>query len=214
MFSYSYTQCTHSSSGKRSFGFTLIELLISVAIIGVITGIIVLKYRAFDSTTLLKGAAYEIALALRETQVRSVSALQHDDKNFDNPYGITFTPSQKTYTVFEFTTTSEDPYYDVSDPVPVYAKAMNTVTLDRGIRVVDVCVTVGSNTYCNTDGVTRLDVSFKRPEFKAYYYAKKSGGDLSSTIDSATIKVSSTNNSANVFKVIVSRLGQISVVKE
>ena len=208
MFSYSYTQCTHSSSGKRSFGFTLIELLISVAIIGVITGIIVLKYRAFDSTTLLKGAAYEIALALRETQVRSVSALQHDDKNFDNPYGITFTPSQKTYTVFEFNSTSEYPYYDVPESNPDTAEDMSTVTLDRGMRIVDVCI---NDTDCSP---SRVDISFKRPEFKAYFYVPGKTQPQNEAISNAVIKIDSTNNTGNVFKVIVSRLGQISVVKE
>lgn len=76
----------HFSSSKirkaHARGFTLVELLISIAIITVITAIVVVRYRQFDSTVLLKGAAYEIALALREAQIQSVSAVRDVGNNF------------------------------------------------------------------------------------------------------------------------------------
>ncbi len=214
MFSYSYTHCTRSSSVKRNSGFTLIELLISVAIIAIITAIIVAKYKAFDSTTLLKSAAYEIALALRETQIRSVSALRHDDENFDNPYGISFTPLQNTYKIFQFKPPKVYPPVYPNYDTSTYAEDMSTVTLNRSMRIVDVCVDVSGIESCESDGIDRVDVSFRRPEFKAYFYVPGKSQAQNEAISNVVIKVDSSNNTTNVFKVIVSRLGQISVQKQ
>ena len=69
-------------------GFTLIELLISVLIIGIITTLVIVRYKQFDSTVLLKSAAYEVAFTLRETQVQSVSAARGAGNNFDYPRGL------------------------------------------------------------------------------------------------------------------------------
>jgi prepilin-type N-terminal cleavage/methylation domain-containing protein len=196
-----------SSSVKRNSGFTLIELLISIAIIGIVTAIVVMKYKSFDSTTLLKSTSYEIALALREMQIHSISALRHDrddDSNFDYPYGISFTSGANTYKIFQFTSPTEYPNYDTSS----YAEDLSTVTLDRSIRVVDLCI---DDTTCAQD---RVDISFKRPEFKAYFYVPGNSQVENEAISNVVIKVSSPNNATNVFKVIVSRLGQISVEKQ
>ena len=73
IFSLSQTHFFLFSKKKYQRGFTLVELLITFAIIAIITGIVLVKYKAFDSTVLLKSAAYELSLNLRETQAKSVS---------------------------------------------------------------------------------------------------------------------------------------------
>ncbi len=98
-------------------GFTLTELLISCAIIALVSTIVLVKYGSFDSTVLLKSAAYEIALTLREAQVRSVS-VSGEGGEFSYPYGVTFTPEQKVYRAFRFEDPLEYPYFDISEPSP------------------------------------------------------------------------------------------------
>ena len=220
------TSHTHSSSrtfsrkeGRRSArGFTLIELLISFAIIGIITAIVLFKYSSFDSTTLLKGAAYEIALNLREAQVKSVSVVRNNDNNnFDNPYGISFTPGEKTYQAFSYKDEAIappdrlNPKYDTSG----LAVKVGETTLDRGMYVKDVCVWevggVSGNYNC---AVSRLDISFRRPEFNSLFYVVANGYTTNNdmkVIPKVRIQLSSKNNADAGFYIEVTKLGQISI---
>lgn len=212
-------------------GFTLIELLICCAIIGVITAIVLLKYSSFDSTTLLKSAAYEIALSLREAQVKSVSVVRNNDNNnFDNPYGISFTPytpgmnpieDAKKYQAFSYKDQTidppdrENPKYNILENGTLAVKVGET-TLDRGMYVKDVCVWVGdtiTGSYSNCN-VTRLDVSYRRPEFNSLFYVVSQGYDDDTdmkAIPRVRIELSSTNNTDAGFFIEVTKLGQISI---
>jgi len=185
------------------------ELLISAAIVGIVSTIVLVRYGSFDGTVLLKGAAYEMALNLREAQVRSVS-VSGESGEFSYPYGITFTPENKTYTAFRFTSITEWPRYDVTEADPDYAVDVSVVTLTRTMQVSDVCIIVGGIENCT---VGRLDISFRRPEFKALFYAVNESGTpyATSTITDARIKVNSTGSNTSTFYVEVSSLGQISV---
>lgn len=198
----------HSSSRK---GFTLVELLISVAIISIVTATVLVRHNSFDSTVLLKGAAYEIALSLREAQVKSLSQVRSEVNNqasFNYPYGMSFTPGSKIYTAFKYASAvpTDRPNFSGSP-----AETINTFTLDRTMQVSDVCVYgTGLSDPCAVD---RLDISFRRPEYKALFYAVSGGTNYSTTITGAKIKVGSTNGT-NVFIVEITSLGQISVTKQ
>ncbi len=195
-------------------GFTLIELLISVAIIGILTAIVVVKYKSFDSTVLLKSSAYEVALALRESQVKAMSATR-GTTGFDFPRGISFTPGTQTYIAFQFTSTSsidtEYPRYDKSESDPDIAVPLGTSTMQRTVQISDVCTTTGTTETC---GLSRLDISYRRPEFKAIFYVPGNNLAQNKAITSAKIKLNSMNNTTNVFEVTASQLGQISVSKK
>ena len=218
IFSPSPIVCS-SDYTKKSLckGFTLIELLISCGIIAIISSIVLLKYSAFDSTVLLKGTAYEIALTLRDAQVKSVSAARSGSEAdaFNFPYGVTFTPGQKTYTAFRYKHATNSPYYDIAETDPDVAEDIQQFTIGRSMQVSDICYTISNTETCHsTDSTfTRLDVSFRRPEFKALFYAERGATDYSTTITSAKIKVNSTQG-AGIFIITVSKLGQISVKKE
>ncbi len=213
------------ASPTKTAGFTLVELLISVAIIGVISSIVLVKYSSFDSTVILKGYAYEIALGLRETQIKAVSVVRNND-GFDYPYGMTFSvgastndpvPDSKKYMAFVFGSASVYPHYDHAEATPV-ADVLQTFDIPRSMFVSEICVTAGASERCSSDGsnpVTRLDISFRRPEYKALFFATRDSGDLSTTISSAKIKVSSTNDfGGNVFVVKIGMFGDITVCKE
>ncbi len=206
-----HTQSSLSLKNNSQNGFTLVELLISVGIITVVSTIVLLKYSSFDSGVLLKNTAYEVALALREAQAKSVSGSHDGGGDARYPFGVTFTPDSKKYTIFRFASSTGDPYYDVGG-AGSYATGLSTTTIERSMYVTDVCVNAGSTDACAVDGVTRLDISFRRPEFRALFHAEGYTGDQSD-IQSAKIKVGSTNGT-DVFVVEVSRLGQISVTIE
>ena len=209
IYSVSHTPSSFSLNNNSQKGFTLVELLISIGIIAFISSIVLLKYSSFDSTVLLKNAAYEVALALREAQAKSVSG-SHEGGDASFPFGVTFTPGVKDYTIFRYASATDlSPYYDVSETDPDLASNISTTSMERSMLVTDVCINDGGVDDC---GIGRLDVSFRRPEFRALFYADGYVGNQSN-IQSAKIKVSSSGG-GNIFVVEVTRLGQISVTGE
>jgi hypothetical protein len=78
------------------------------------------------------------------------------------------------------------------------------------MEVYDVCVVIGGTENCN---ISRLDISFRRPEFSAIFYVPDSGVTLSS-ISAGKIYLRSTRNTNNVWVVEVKLLGQIMVYKQ
>ncbi len=200
----SYSSCRSSRIYAR--GFSLIELLISTAIIVAVASIVIVRFSTFDSTTLLKGLAYEIAATIREAQVHSVSVLG-SDPNFRYPYGVTFSPDAQSYTAFFYRGTADVPVYDLSSVTTV-----GTYTIGRSMQVKDVCVKVGSGTSnCN---VGRLDISFRRPEFKAIFNAVPDGGSIDNdAIESVQIKLQSING-GDTWMVSVGLLGNVSVSRD
>jgi len=216
IFSTSHTRSFLSKGNILSEkGFTLVELLISIAIIGIITSIVLVKYNGFDSTTLLKGVAYEIALSLRDAQVKSVSVARADATNpFDSTYGISFAPGTKNYTAFRYEPVDENdrPVFDIST---LKAFPINVFNIGRSMFVKEICFVDQTSPpdVCSSVASNHFDISFQRPEFKAIFYVGGYSGDLEN-IESMKVKVSSPNNPTNVFIVEVSKLGQISVYKE
>lgn len=217
-------------SGVPARGFTIIELVVSIAIVTMITTFVFVRYTVFDSTVLLKGVAYDIALLLRESQIKSVSAQRavSGTSNYDWPFGMTFKPNTKVYNVFQYASGSPSslPRYDLdpaigdpdADPDPPdgadYASTISTTTIGRTMLVSDICVSEGSTETCSNGGLLqRLDISFRRPEYRALFYAKTTTGALTSTVTSAKIKVG-TPGGTGVFIVEVSKFGQISVRPE
>ncbi len=193
-------------------GFTLPELLISIAIIGIITSITIVKYSSFDSTVLAKSAAYEVALTIREAQINSVSVKRGSDNGtndiFSYPYGVHFTKDSNVYTAYAFESSDPDdyPFYD-----PLHRKDVGTFAMDRGMKVTEICI----NNASQCDYVS-LDVAFRRPEFNTLFYATLEGGGVeqnSNGVTNAQIKVASPNG-IHTFVVEVTSLGQISVDKE
>lgn len=207
--SVSHTPSSFSLNNNFQKGFTLVELLISIGIVVVVSSIVLIKYSSFDSTVLLKNATYEVALALREAQAKSVSG-SHEGGDANFPFGVTFTPGVRDYTIFRYASaTDPSPYYDVSGADPDLASNISTTSMERSMLVTDVCINDGGVDDCD---ITRLDVSFRRPEFRALFHAEGYLGDPLN-IQSAKIKVGSSNG-GNVFVVEVTRLGQISVTSE
>jgi len=172
---------------KKKAGFTLIELLISIAIIGVLTGIVLVRYGSFNSTTLLKSTAYEISLNIREAQVRSVSA-SRGGAGFDVPFGVLFEEGKSTYKL-----TSNGSEFQAID-------------IGNDMYIHSLCVDSGS---CDVD---KIDISFKRPEYRSIIHAYNGGSEITGATD-AEIKIKSNQGDA-IFVVSVSQLGQINVKAE
>lgn len=177
---------------KRQEAFSLIEVLITIAIIGIVTAIVVIKYGAFNSSVLLKGQAYELALNLREAQVFSIGA-RGENSTFRDAYGLYFdssTPNQYTL----FLDRDDDARYDSGEAVDT------PFIIDPRFLISRICVNSCSGS------VSQLSVSFERPDFDARLYAPGAG-----TVTSARIEITAATDPSVVRAVVISSAGQISV---
>jgi prepilin-type N-terminal cleavage/methylation domain-containing protein len=190
-------------------GFTLIELLISAAIITVISAIVIVRFTSFDSTVVLKSIAYEVGVAVREAQIYAVSVVNTEtgaSTNFRYPYGLSFTPGGQGYVFFRYNNSSiaATPRYESAE-----TSVIRFLSFNSAMEVFDVCVTNNGVDDCS---ISRLDISFRRPEYTAIFYAPTLGSP--STVSAGKIYLRSTRNQANVWIVEVKLLGQIMVYKQ
>lgn len=196
----------------------MVELLIVMAIIALITTVVLVRHTSFDSTIILKGEAYEIALLLRETQAKSASSIRNtviaDDDNdmaFNYPYGVSFDKSEsKKHSYISFVYPDAD--IGVIPKNDSNAVEVGRYDLGQSIQISDLCyVFVGEATCTSTD---TIDISYRRPEFKSIFYVPDDIG--SAIIGKVRIKLSATRPGAGsgVFVIEVSRLGQISLYRE
>lgn len=186
-------------------GFSLIELLISAAIITIISSIVIVKFTSFDSSVLLKSLAYEVASAVRHAQVYSVSVVR-DTAGFGYAYGMHFsTATPKEYNFFRYTAATAYPQYGDGNSVNI-----NSFAIGRSMQVGELCVKSSGSGTCNT--VTTLDISFRRPEFRALFHSN-SGSVADANIESAQIRLGSSTDAESGWVVEVSLLGQITVFK-
>jgi prepilin-type N-terminal cleavage/methylation domain-containing protein len=139
---------------SRRAGFSILEVLITAAIIGIITSIVTLRYGAFNNLILLKNEAFEVALDLRETQTRSLSAVG-SSAEFRQPYGLYFS-TEETDQYIVFADINGNGQYDADE-------TLDTRRFDARFRLRRLCS--GSSASCVSLG--DLSVTFRRPNFDA-----------------------------------------------
>ncbi len=170
-------------------GFSILEVMITAAIIGVITGIVVLKYGAFNNLILLKNQAFQIALDLRATQTKALSAQGQSGTAFRYAYGLYFSTAAKGQYII-FADSNDNGVYTTGEEI-------DTRKLDSRFEIASLC----NGTTCN---LSTLSVLFKRPNFDAIMNA--------GAVSSGRINVLPKNAAGATARTItVNSAGQISV---
>lgn len=196
---------TSPRSSDKKRGFSLIELLISTAIIALISAIVIVRFTSFDSTVLLKSLAYEVAATVRDAQVYAVSVVQNNPTTYKNTFGVSFTPGSNQYVFFTY----------AGSGIPKYTattQALNTYKMGGTMEIQDICVFSSSSGPSGDCSPARLDISFRRPEFRALFFAE-GYSQPSEDISSVQIKLGSPTG-GDVWLIQVSLLGQITVKKQ
>lgn len=187
MKSSSLKVCRHTLRLQR--GFSLVELLVSVAIITIITTVVLMRYGAFNSSTLLNSLAYDVALSIREAQVLSIS-VTGDEGDFGFAHGMHFTTGT-SYTLFR-DLNNNDRYNSNNN------EALTTYSIGQRNEIVDLC----ANETC---GLSRLDILFRRPEPDAIIVPQPAVSNISS----ARVVVASPDGTSRTVRIWPT--GQISI---
>lgn len=181
---------TRSTSSQTQRGFSILEILITTAIIGIITGIVTLRYGSFNNLILLKNQAYEIAIDLREAQTRSISVRGASD-GFRRPYGIYFNGSEPEQYILFLDSNPENGAYNIGEELEIRR-------LDSRFRLGRLCS--GSSSSCSA--IPSLSVTFRRPNFDAIMNA--------GTVANGVVEIVTIDGTSARF-VNVNAVGQITV---
>ncbi len=168
---------------KSERAFTLIEIMITVAIMGIISGVIFFSFPRLNHTVLLNRAAREFTLALREAQSKATAIAATKDPCTD---GIIFPPNYGVHikddgeTFFLFTdvgcnnnepnltcdmkdrSCDEQVQKDIIDNAPVVTcngECIKRFTFTHGVKVEAIKKPYGSDKNMST-----IDILFYRPD--------------------------------------------------
>ena len=199
-------------------GFTLIELLVVIAVITIITAFILFSQNQFDSSTLLRSLAYQVALSLRQAQLYGVSVrgvYSASGTSFASAYGVNFSNSNlKQYTIFADLNKNGTP--DTGESLTSAGGSL--LTIGAGYSLSQFCAYSGSGSIqdCYPSGVgggasiTSLSMYFKRPLPDATFSTYINGVLHASNYSAAYVKVKS-NGSSDFRTVKITNTGQIIV---
>jgi len=213
-----------SSRGRacRPAGFTLIELMVVVSIMVLVTALILIRQSRFDSSTLLRSLAYSVALSVRQAQIYGSSVLGTSTLqancvgNFNlslgacyaNAYGIDINLSTPGNYVL-FADLNNDGKYEAGESI-------KTFTLNNGYSILDICATAGGGTvYCKADGLTQLDIVFRRPNPEACFSSVLQSGvcapGATQYYSQAVLKLVNSADTTNTRSVTVTQTGEVQV---
>lgn len=193
----------------RRRGFTLIELLVVISIMLIITSVLLFRQEKFNSSTLMRTLAYNIALSVREAQVYGTSVRDASifNESLKAAYGIHFS-SGATGSYSLFADINGNGTYDSGEE-------QETFTLRSGYTILNFCAVTNPSTYaCKTGGTAgtlgSLTIYFKRPNPDARFTALDSGDTpVVGTFASAYVQIQAPNDDTRAISVTTT--GQITV---
>jgi len=182
------------------YGFTLIELMVVIMILTVITGITLANYSEFGNKILLRNMTYEVALAVRETQIYGISGKNQDGDVFaGKPIAIFIARNSPDF--YMFGDKNDNGNLDLASPDNEVHLA--DYSLGSGLYISNIRgEKVGGGVDLDMDDVS---MRFKRPEPDAKI---KSG-----TQNYSNVRITVTSPKGHSLTVLVESAGQISIQK-
>ena len=157
-----FSHFKHLQKLSKVAGFGIIELLVSISIMVIISAVIMVQQKSFNSAVLLRSQAYNIALEARQIQLSAVS-VSGEAGEFRSLLGLHFDiASNQEYKIFK--DADSDKYYDATEIFGKQGKLDKRFEI-RAIRAVGDSLTGNA-----------VSVVFERPNFDARFF--DSSGEL------------------------------------
>ncbi|MCB9815388.1 type II secretion system protein [Candidatus Nomurabacteria bacterium] len=207
-FSALYSKTNQAGKTGSQGGFGLVELMVSISIMVIISTTIIVSQSTFNSAVLLRGQAYDIALAAREVQLTAISASGDTTagQDFRSALGLSFSKKSQTDLLYN----------------GVYRtfRADNSVVYDSANEfgvpgILDTRFEVKNITHDGTifSSPEEVSIVFQRPNFDAKFY-NRFGASLDA--DTLFIKVGvrgrAGTSCGEVRTIEFTKTGQISVL--
>lgn len=199
-------------------GFTLVEMIVVIAIFSLIMSVALWNQRELNNNILITNLAYEIALAIRETQAYGIgvrtNTVNPTSADFQKAFGLHVDlANDKQWVLFQ--DKNNDSIYSVDETFAIY-KFQN----QNGNRIVALCIDHPATSPCfrHTEATPlgssyiTLDILFKRPNPEAMFQGDKGlgSGPVVGLQGPAYIVVNTPNNK-NCRAIVVEATGQIKV---
>ena len=192
------------SAFSKTGGFGLVELMVSISIMVIVATIVLTQQASFNSAVLLRGQAYEVALAIREVQLNAVSA-SGNTGTFRDTQGVHFDTDESTDGTYRiFRDADNDGYYDGSGEEFGIQGLLDPRYEIRNVRA------VGGDSISGT----AVSVIFVRPNFDARFF---DGSGPSNEVAAAAVEIdvalrgSTGTGPGDIRTVEITSTGQISV---
>lgn len=167
---------------ERNGGFTVLEFTIVMVIATILTTALVVQNQSWNDSLQVSSQAYDLTLTLRQAQFYSLGVKEYqpgatDDDKFQVGYGVRIdseSPNQYIFFVDKLSGGAHNFKLDSGETI-------QTISLKSGVTIEKVCgIRSGSETCNPTASLSKIDISFLRPDPKANIKFMKSGSNNSS----------------------------------
>ena len=149
-------------------GFTLIEMITVIAIFAVMAGVVLFSGSKFNDTVTLENLTQDVALSIREAQVKAISGSTSSPfgEDFTPSYGVHFTVNSNIFV--HFVDLNDNDSYDetgTSCGTPT-SECLKKITMQQGYKIESICgkdiAMVGTGP-CTPVVSGSVDILFTRP---------------------------------------------------
>lgn len=197
-------------------GFSLVELLVSIGIMTAIITVVVFNQRTYSDASNLSNTADVMSLSIAEAQAYGLAVKETSpgSVDFSAGYGISVSllddGSENGYVFFVDHNNSGHYDGDWSCSGGALSECFAKEEFAGGARISSFCVlrTQGAD-QCST--VSRVDVSFQRPNPDAGMVFFNAGGNIYSTPNLKGVSITLESDSGAERSVIIYTTGQVSV---
>lgn len=205
-----------SQPSKLEKGFTLIEVLVSLGVILVIISAVLFNQNTYLESASITQISEEVSSSLLQAQAYGVAVkeLTPGSSNFSSAYGLTFSllGSGSNSSYLFFADRNLNTYYDNSWDCVVggSSECLEKVNLTRNNVIQSVCA-IKTNGPDECSGVSRVDVTFLRPNLEARIVFFNSSGSVYNPSNRRGARINFRSPNGLTKSVAIYESGQISV---